>query len=191
MAKTLRFILLFVPLDRNLAFHKLVAKVLVFSAMGHTIMHFVNYSFRPNQTLDLFGIWPWYSGGVICFSMLMIYSAAFDNVKRGQFEIFWYNHHFFLIFFGMILTHGKIGFNLNFWCVPRSLSLPLLRLVPLAHCCCPAWTHHRKWFVGPGVLYLLERCLRIYRAYQPVVVLSVLLCSLLRPVRCLESGCVI
>jgi len=144
-ARFLRSLLAFMPVDRNLAFHKLIAKVIVFAAFGHTIMHFFNYALRPAQTMALFGLWPWISGGIICFCMLMIYSAAFENVKRGQFEIFWYNHHFFVLFFVMLIIHGKGGFSKNFW----------------------------KWFVGPGSLYVLERLLRIYRASQPVVVLSV------------------
>jgi hypothetical protein len=103
----LRSLFNFMPLDRNLAFHKLIAKVTLFSAIGHTIMHFVNYGLRPTQTIALFRVWPWISGGIICLSMMLIYSAAYDNTKRGQFEIFWYSHHFFLTFFGFILFHGN------------------------------------------------------------------------------------
>ena len=37
-----------------------------------------------------------------------------------------------------------------------------------------------KWFIAPGALYLLERVLRVYRAKQKVVLLSVrLACSAL------------
>lgn len=45
------------------------------------------------------------------------------------------------------MGHGKDGLNPNFW----------------------------KFFLGPGILYLLERLLRFYRATLPVPVLSVTL----------------
>jgi len=144
-SRFLRFVLLFIPIDRNITFHRLIAKVVAFSAIGHTLMHFLNYANAPSQTLYIFGVWPWVSGGLIVLSMLFIYSAAFENTKMGQFEIFWYNHHFFITFFGFLLSHGHYGYQSNFW----------------------------RWFLLPGALYLLERILRLYRAYQPVALLSV------------------
>lgn len=145
VAKFLRFLLSFMPLDRNIAFHKLVAKVIVFAAVGHTVIHFFNYASRPDQTIAIFGVGPFVTGALICYTMLFIYSAVFDNVKRGQFEIFWYNHHFFIPFFIIQLCHGRGGWNPNFW----------------------------KWFVGPGCLYVVERALRVYRSAQDCVILSV------------------
>jgi NAD(P)H-flavin reductase len=87
---------------------------------------------------------PWISGGMICLCMLFIYGAVRENVKMGQFEIFWYAHHFFVLYFILLLTHGNGGFGKNFW----------------------------KWFVGPGALYLVERILRSRRARQDAVLLS-------------------
>jgi NAD(P)H-flavin reductase len=73
-----------------------------------------------------------------------IYTAAFDNTKRGQFEIFWYSHHVFILFFVFLFVHGKKGLNPGYW----------------------------PYIIAPGALYFLERLLRIYRANQRVVVLS-------------------
>jgi len=146
-SSTLRFFLQFIPLDHALTFHKIVAKVIVFGAIGHTVMHMFNYANSPDNTMTVFGIWPWISGGIIAMCMLFIYSAAAEEVKRGQFEIFWYNHHWFVLFFIMIFVHGHNGIGPNYW----------------------------KYIVGPGSLYLFERMLRIYRASQKVVVLSVTL----------------
>jgi len=75
---------------------------------------------------------------------LIIYSAARDNTKMGQFELFWYSHHLFVVFFVMILVHGKGGIGPNYW----------------------------KFFLFPGGTYLIERLLRVNRSRKPVVLLS-------------------
>lgn len=141
----LRGLLSLMPIDKNLAFHKLVAKVIVFAACGHVLFHFANYANAPHATFAKFGLWPWISGGIIMLMMLFIYSSVPDNTKRGQFEIFWYSHHCFAVFFIMLILHGAGGIGPHFW----------------------------MWFIGPGTLYVIERLLRVYRASQRVVVLSV------------------
>jgi NADPH oxidase 2 len=144
-ARSLRAVLAFVPLDRALEFHKFIAKLIVFGAVGHTVFHLINYVESPGNTMDKFGAWPWVSGGIIFIAMLFIYSSAFPAVKHPQFELFWYSHHMFTVFFLFLLLHGGPGWNPNFW----------------------------RWFVGPGTLYILERVMRMYRAKQDVVLLSV------------------
>lgn len=146
-ARALRAILYFVPLDHALSFHRLIAKVILFSAAGHIIVHVINYSLRPSQTMNSFGLWPWVTGGLLLFVMYVLYSATFERVIRGQFEIFWYAHHMFLLFFFFLLIHGAGGLGPNYW----------------------------KFFLGPGTLYLGERLLRVFRARQKVVLLSVAL----------------
>eukprot|EP01006_Ploeotia_vitrea_P037004 TRINITY_DN66080_c5_g1_i8.p1 TRINITY_DN66080_c5_g1~~TRINITY_DN66080_c5_g1_i8.p1 ORF type:complete len:796 (-),score=441.02 TRINITY_DN66080_c5_g1_i8:116-2233(-) len=145
IARGLRAVLAFVPLDHAIEFHKLVAYACAFGAIGHTVMHLFNYINAPSVTLSKFGVWPWVSGGIIFMCMVMMYAAVEDTVKRGQFEIFWYSHHCFILYFFFLLLHGNGGFNPNFW----------------------------KWFLLPGTIYIIERCLRIYRANKEVVVLSV------------------
>jgi len=146
-SKAFRALLEFIPIDKNIAFHKMLANAIVVGVAGHTIIHFINFAHRPSQTRAIFTDWPWYSGGIIMLVMLVMYSSARDNTKRGHFEVFWYSHHGFILFFVILLTHGRNGWNPNFW----------------------------KWFVGPGAIYLIERLLRVYRASQEVVVTSVTL----------------
>jgi len=144
-SRMLRAVLWVVPIDRNITFHKLIARMILFSTAGHTFFHFVNYAYRPDQTMRLFTIWPWISGGMLLLIMLFMYSATEDNTKLGQFEIFWYSHHLFVLFFLLLLTHGRYGWNPNFY----------------------------KWFFLPGALYVLERLLRVMRGNKEVVILSV------------------
>jgi hypothetical protein len=57
LARTIRVILKVVPLDGNILFHKIIAKMILFSACSHMFFHFFNYAYRPGQTLALFGTW--------------------------------------------------------------------------------------------------------------------------------------
>lgn len=93
ISKSLRAILRFIPLDQNILFHKIIAKVILFAAIGHIGFHFTNLAFAYSNTLDLFGTSAWFTGGFIVMWMMIIYSATPENTRRGQFEIFWYSHH--------------------------------------------------------------------------------------------------
>ena len=53
---------------------------------------------------------------MITYIMVIIYAGAQNRVKRANYEIFFVSHHFFIVFFTMLLAHGP-----NFWayaCVP-------------------------------------------------------------------------
>ena len=78
--------------------------------------------------------------------MELLYCTSFSAVRHGKFELFWYTHHLFVIFFLSILFHGANSLNPNFW----------------------------KWFLIPGALYALERIIRELKSRQPVGVVSVL-----------------
>lgn len=81
ISMTLRGILYFVPLDENLSFHKLTAKVILFATVAHTLVHYVNFALRPRAVLNLFdGAWPLVSGGIVCLSMFFIYTS--ENRKQ-------------------------------------------------------------------------------------------------------------
>ena len=42
--------------------------------------------------------------------MVCIFAAAQESVKRACFNTFWFSHHFFILFWGMLLIHGP-----RFW----------------------------------------------------------------------------
>jgi hypothetical protein len=145
VARTFRAILYFIPIDRNLTFHKLIAKVVMFAAIGHTLAHFINYPLAATNAIAIFKPWSFFTGGVIMLTMLFIYSGAAEGVRRGQFEIFWYSHHVFVLFFGFNLVHSRGFFNPDYI----------------------------LFFPEVGFLYLIERIARLIRANKKVVILSV------------------
>jgi hypothetical protein len=87
----------------------------------------------------------WVTGAFLCLWLLLIYSGASSNTRRGQFEVFWYSHHVFVLFFGFLLFHGANGINPNYW----------------------------KFAAPTMAIYVAERILRVYRASLPVVILSI------------------
>lgn len=147
VARTIRGILFFIPVDHNLKFHRIVAWTIAVAALGHTVSHIVNYALRPSITFNIYGLWPLLSGGILVHIMLFMYASSLSNTKNAQFEVFWYTHHLFVFFFIFLLVHGRGGLGPHFW-----------------FC-----------FIGPGTIYVIERLLRLYRSYKKVVVLSVTL----------------
>lgn len=106
----------YIPLRKNIIFHRLVTSFIFVGVMGHVTAHYINFAFAPEFTLFLFGSSPWFTGAACTFSMVLIYSGAQNRVKRANYEIFWVSHHFFLLFFFTLLAHGP-----DFWawaCVP-------------------------------------------------------------------------
>ena len=115
-----------IPLSKNIDFHKLVAKVMCFFAVSHTIFHFFNYWLSSHVTLQTFTRWGWggsafFSGAVICFSMFFIFTAASDTVRHSHYEIFFSAHHWFILYFSALLLHGRIYWQWS--AVPLSMYI--------------------------------------------------------------------
>ena len=144
-SRALNFILSWVPLDKALQFHKVCAFLIVFGTVFHGWAHYNHYAQVPATYEEIFGPTVWISGILIIMSMFFLYSTSFQQVRHGKFELFWYTHHLFVVFFLAILFHGAGSVNPNFW----------------------------KWFVIPGFLYLVERIMREIRASKPIGVVSV------------------
>jgi len=106
----------YLPLRKNIIFHKLIASVVAIQAAMHVTFHFINFAFVPEYTLAVFGVRAWATGAIITVVMVIMYAGAQNRVKRAHYEIFFVSHHFFIIFFIMLLSHGP-----QFWayaCVP-------------------------------------------------------------------------
>eukprot|EP00937_MAST-01D_sp_MAST-1D-sp2_P005986 g5986.t1 len=98
----------YAPLSKTIAFHKVVAYVVFFSAYMHTLSHFLNFGYASRAVDASFGVGPWITGGVICLAMFFIYPAASNNVRRRAFRVFWSSHHWFLFFFLFCIFHGPV-----------------------------------------------------------------------------------
>lgn len=135
----------YVPLSKNIEFHKLIASVVFFFAWVHTLCHFGNYALSSVGTLRAFRKYGWggttfLTGFVILLAMFFIYSAATNSVKNAMFENFFWAHHWFIVFFFFLLLHGPV-----FW----------------------------AWSMVPLSLYAVERLLQQLRGSRAFVVTKV------------------
>ena len=144
-ARICNALLSFMPLDKAIQWHKLMAFLIVIGTVFHTWAHYMHYASVPYTYDTVFGPTVWISGIIIILSMQLIYCTSFMAVRHGKFEMFWYTHHLFVIFFISTLFHGAGSINPNFW----------------------------KWFAIPGIMYIIERTLREIRSKQAVGVVSV------------------
>ena len=135
----------YIPLQKNIEFHKLCAFTVFFFAWFHTIFHCLNLMKSTMTTLNNFAWLGWQgtdflTGAIVSLSMFFIYSAAPNAVKHANFEIFFYNHHWFIVFFLMLFIHGPVFFY---------------------------------WSCVPVILYIIERYMQTQRGSKPFVVTRV------------------
>uniref|UniRef100_A0A673GW38 Cytochrome b-245 heavy chain-like n=1 Tax=Sinocyclocheilus rhinocerous TaxID=307959 RepID=A0A673GW38_9TELE len=96
-------------------------------------------------TLFVFTTIAGLTGVVITLALILMITSSMEVIRRSYFEVFWYTHHLFIIFFAGLVFHVLTDFNwLN----------PLLQ----------TW----MWVIGPMIIYLCERLLRFIRYMQPV-----------------------
>ncbi|EGC36287.1 superoxide-generating NADPH oxidase flavocytochrome [Dictyostelium purpureum] len=153
----------FVPFDKNITFHKGIAWVICFATFGHVMGHFNNYRIYEEGAayngIDDFGIakgttaydlafrtLAGWTGYVVVVVMIIMYTTAIESVRRPMFEYFWYSHHLFIVFFGLLVVHGLHSRlqETSFW----------------------------KWVIGPCALYIIERLIRLLRSKKTTMLMQ-------------------
>ncbi|XP_072499864.1 NADPH oxidase 3 isoform X2 [Notamacropus eugenii] len=125
------------------------------------------------------------TGLVISVVLILIMTSSTEIIRQASYELFWYTHHVFVIFFIVLVIHGTGQ-------IVRSQTLESLKLHNVTYCKdhlteweettqCPlpqfsgnkpsAW----KWILGPVVLYMCERIIRFWRFQQKVVIAKVVI----------------
>ncbi|MBI1890502.1 MAG: ferric reductase-like transmembrane domain-containing protein [Burkholderiales bacterium] len=97
----------FVPLDQNIAFHKLVGLTMFALSIVHTVAHLFNYSTLPTSLVhNLFLT----RAGLTGVLLLLIFAAmGYCESKRGKhFELFYFSHLAFIAWFILALIHGPV-----------------------------------------------------------------------------------
>ncbi|XP_057252643.1 NADPH oxidase 1 isoform X1 [Pezoporus wallicus] len=138
---------------------------------------------------------PGLTGVIITLALILMVTSSTEFIRRNYFEVFWYTHHLFIIYFAGLVIHGIAG-------LVRGQTEESIKEVHPHHCaqylthkdkhcnhdCCkdpefgsiPAESW--KWVLAPVLLYIFERILRVWRARQKVVVTKVVM----HPARVLE-----
>lgn len=98
------------PIRKAIEFHQIIGSITGIAVFGHTAAHYINYIFASSQTIDAFGKGAWYTGAAIIVVMAVLYSGAHSFAKKNNYEVFWYSHHTYSLFFLLLLAHGP-----KFW----------------------------------------------------------------------------
>lgn len=158
----------YLPFDKNITLHKWLANTIAIMATIHVCAHFVNFytigfvadpvvlqqigllkpgAVPKTPTQSVFETLPGLTGLVITAVMTLMYITAFSSVRRPMFEVFWFTHHLFIIYYVFNFFHGAAGI----------LEAPTF------------WA----WTIIPVVLYIIERCVRVYRGSKKNILLQV------------------
>ncbi|KAM4697068.1 NADPH oxidase 1 [Rhinophrynus dorsalis] len=130
------------------------------------------------------------TGVVITLALILMITSSTEFIRRCYFEVFWYTHHLFIIFFVGLLIHG-VG-RLVRSQTPQSMETNNYDKCYKNHmqwqrsdddddddhdkCAMPSFQGSEpatwKWILAPIILYVFERILRFYRSRQRVVVIK-------------------
>ncbi|KAM8910820.1 NADPH oxidase 1 isoform 2-T2 [Spinachia spinachia] len=117
------------------------------------------------------------TGVIITLALILIITSSMEVIRRSYFEVFWYTHHLFVVFFIGLVIHGA-GFIVRRQVTtnpPHNLTFCRDRISDWGtHPQCPmpqfaggpaqTWW----WVIGPMILYVFERVLRFIRYMQAV-----------------------
>lgn len=153
----------YVPLDKNMVFHKFAAWWIAFHTALHSVAHFWNFqkiAATPLPALKALGLpfdsvptayqlaffsLPGSTGHIVLLIMVFMYSSAVESIRRPLFETFWFSHHMFILYYAIISFHGA-----------AALFGP------------PQFIY---WIAGPLLFYLIERTVRIFRQKQTTMLI--------------------
>lgn len=149
----------YLPIDKNIIFHRYIAWTIAFWTFLHVGAHYFNFNNLEKATpaqLSVLGLetaptraslaytaLPGWSGHIVSLVMVLMYSSAIRQIRSPMFNVFWYTHHLFIVFVGVLCFHGATGL----------LEPPTYYI----------------WVLGPFVLYAIERTLRIMRGNQDTI----------------------
>ncbi|XP_071506880.1 NADPH oxidase 2-like [Diadema antillarum] len=122
-----------------------------------------------------------WTGAVLTIALIVMFSSATEFIRRSYFETFWITHHLFIVYYAMILGHGAGGIirsqtNLDGHNIDACITKPDLWGV-FAECDFPVFKDGAaasyKWVLGPMILYIIERSIRVWRSCQQVTLTKV------------------
>jgi len=170
------FIGSYLPIDKNIIFHRYIAWTIAFYAAAHIIAHYFNYlkmsKLQDAQWALISGIpqppaarttWklaftklPGLTGYAATILQILMYSSAIKYIRSPMFNVFWFTHHLFIPFYVLLSFHAY----------GSKLEIPSFGL----------------WVVGPMFLYAIERTTRVVRGNQD----TILQLAIAHPSRVLE-----
>lgn len=158
------------PYDNNIEFHKIIACVIFISAIAHTVGHGFNvyqisHASSAEELNNARGQYRWFdfkevppvgkllqsvpvlTGIALWLVLCLIFITAFYKIRQKKFEVFWYTHHLFVVYYVLFAGHGM---------------QMVLGDFPMAWC----------FVIIPCILYGFERISRAVRARRDTRVVN-------------------
>ncbi|KAM5146616.1 NADPH oxidase 1 [Mantella aurantiaca] len=152
------------------------------------------HSERENPSYFCFTTIAGVTGVVITLALILMITSSTEFIRRCYFEVFWYTHHLFIIFFAGLLIHGvgrivrgqtadSMKHNDYDFCHNKFAAWKQEGRRSRdddddegKECLIPSFQGNEpmtwKWILAPIILYIFERLLRFYRSRQRVVVIK-------------------
>ncbi|KTF78887.1 hypothetical protein cypCar_00043904 [Cyprinus carpio] len=141
---------------------------------------------ETSQTIVMFTTIAGLTGVVITLALILIITSSMEVIRRSYFEVFWFTHHLFIVFFIGLVAHG-IGRIVR----GQTVESIIVHDPKKCHSKFETWGQSGtdcpkpdfagnppmtwKWVVGPMFLYVCERLVRFYRSQQKVVITKVVM----------------
>ncbi len=119
------------PLDDALLIHRIVAYLIMLLGVVHSAAHFANYSQHDGILTSLLYTSAGRSGALLLLVSLVMWGFSLPRVRKsGRFELFYFSHLAYVLWFALALLHGP-----RFWhyaLVPLA-AFALERLLKFQH----------------------------------------------------------
>lgn len=76
------------------------------NAMTNPKLQFLTVIMMQNPTIVMFTTIAGLTGVAITLALILIITSSMEVIRRSYFEVFWYTHHLFVIFFIGLVFHG-------------------------------------------------------------------------------------
>lgn len=161
--------------DKNILFHKWCAYMICFACFLHIGAHLFNVQnlvncggcYEPNVRTtdswnDVLATIPGFTGILVTAALILMVSTAVEQIRRSFFELFWYTHHFFILYYVALCCHGISGFV-------RKQVVINGQVTTVA-----GGPQTFEWLVGPLAVYVCERLYRLYMSqFRPLKIVKV------------------
>ncbi|XP_062855965.1 NADPH oxidase 1 [Trichomycterus rosablanca] len=116
------------------------------------------------------------TGVVITLALILMITSSMEVIRRSYFEVFWYTHHLFIIFFAGLVFHGagrivrgqtNLASHNDTYCqnYPEKWGkIPECPFPQFAGGFPQTW----MWVLGPMIIYICESLVRFIRNMQTV-----------------------
>ncbi|KAM9156137.1 NADPH oxidase 3 [Pangshura tecta] len=140
-------------------------------------------SYEVNTTTQILTTIAGVTGVIITVAFILIMTSSTKIIRRSFYEVFWYTHHLFMVFFIGLVIHG-MG-QLVRGQTPQSLLLHNVTYCKdhysewekVTQCPLPLFSGSEpvawKWVFSPVVVYICEKIVRFWRFQQKVVITKV------------------